>query len=71
MVTRRISEDKKTLSHPNQVKCAICGSPEVMAEIEGKYYCINCGFKIVRENVLRQIENWKRAGLIPEYELKS
>jgi len=39
-----------------------------MAEIEGKFYCFKCGSKMVRENVLRQIEAWRRAGLIPEVE---
>lgn len=66
MVTRRIDEERSVLNS-HEVKCVVCGSPNVMAKINGKYYCSNCGSKIVRENVLRQIENWKRAGLIPEY----
>jgi len=67
-VTRRIGEEKDVLSS-REVRCAICGSPNVMAKINGKYYCSNCGSKVVRENVLKQIESWKKAGLIPEHEL--
>lgn len=70
MVTRRIDEERKNLSS-REIRCVICGSPDVMAKIDGKYYCAYCGSRVVKENVLRQIENWKKAGLIPEHELDS
>ena len=70
-MTQRINEEKGALNRSSKIRCVICGSPNVMAEINGKYYCAICGAKIVKDNVLRQIENWRRAGLIPEYELNS
>ena len=68
MVTRPTGEEGAGLNRRGDVRCAVCGSRDVMAEIEGKFYCFKCGSKIVRENVLRQIEAWRRAGLIPEVE---
>ena len=50
------------------IKCSACGSTRVVARIGNKYYCFKCGSKIVRENVLRQIEKWKELGLVPKEE---
>jgi len=44
----------------DEKKCVVCGSRNIMAKIEGKYYCFNCGSKIVREKVLTQIKLWKK-----------
>ncbi|RLE64755.1 MAG: hypothetical protein DRJ38_04965 [Thermoprotei archaeon] len=50
----------------SEVKCSICGSREVLAKIEGKYYCFKCGAKILNEHIKRQIKRMKEEGLIPE-----
>lgn len=41
-------------------KCVICGSKNIMAKIEGKYYCHKCGSKIIREKIAIQINAWKK-----------
>ncbi len=73
METRRIGEEAGTQSRaPKNPRCCICGSSEVLAEIDGKFYCLKCGAKIVKEHVLRQIEMWKKLGLVAsDYEIKS
>jgi len=48
------------------MKYSACGSREVIAVIDDKYYCFKCGSRIVRKNVLKQIEGWKSQGLIPD-----
>lgn len=68
---RNKNEDAGTLSRaPREKKCCICGSEEVLAEIDGKLYCWKCGMKIIKEHVLRQIEMWKKLGLVPDTETK-
>ncbi|RLE83607.1 MAG: hypothetical protein DRJ41_04615 [Thermoprotei archaeon] len=46
------------------VRCSVCGSKEVMAKIEGKYYCFKCGSKVIKEHMDRVIEELKRKGLM-------
>ncbi|MEM0093996.1 MAG: TFIIB-type zinc finger domain-containing protein [Thermofilum sp.] len=43
-----------------EVRCSVCGSPEVAAKIEGKYYCRECGAKLLRENSKRLLEYLKK-----------
>jgi len=50
----------------SRLSCKICGSSDIMAKISGEYYCYKCGSKIILENVRKQIEEWKRLGLISE-----
>jgi len=50
----------------NEIKCSICGSREVLAKIEGKYYCFKCGAKILREHLRKQFRKMKEEGLIPQ-----
>ena len=45
-------------------RCSVCGSEEVMAKIEGKYYCFKCGSKVIKEHMDRVIEELKRKGLM-------
>ncbi|RLE62911.1 MAG: hypothetical protein DRJ49_02020 [Thermoprotei archaeon] len=47
-----------------ELKCSICGSKDVIALIEGKYYCFKCGSKIVERHVLKQLEELERRGII-------
>jgi len=46
------------------VKCSICGSKNVIAIINGKYYCYKCGSKIVNKHVLKVLEEYSKKGLI-------
>jgi DNA-directed RNA polymerase subunit RPC12/RpoP len=39
-------------------KCSICGSPDVVAKIEGKYYCFRCGSKIVLEHSTKIVREY-------------
>lgn len=52
-------------AHSN-LSCKICGSSDIMAKISGEYYCYKCGTKIILENVRKQIEEWKKLGLISD-----
>jgi len=47
-----------------KAKCSLCGSPEVMAKINGKYYCYRCGSKIVNTHIEKLIEELNKRGLI-------
>ncbi|MCD6562449.1 MAG: hypothetical protein J7K23_00865 [Thermoproteales archaeon] len=58
-MVRYISSEKMT-----KYKCTLCGSPEIMAKINGKYYCFKCGSKIVNEHVRKLIEDLGKKGLI-------
>ena len=42
------------------IRCSVCGSPNVAAKIEGKYYCYECGAKLLRENSRKMLELLKR-----------
>jgi len=43
-----------------EVRCSVCGSPNVVAKIEGKYYCYECGAKLLRENSRKMLEHLKK-----------
>jgi len=47
-----------------KAKCSLCGSQEVMAKINGKYYCYKCGSKIVNAHIEKLIEELNKRGLI-------
>lgn len=50
-----------TASNPEHVekpRCSICGSPDVVAKIEGKYYCYKCGSKIVLEHSTKIVREY-------------
>ncbi len=53
----------------SEVKCSVCGSKEVVALIDGKYYCFKCGSKVVEEHVLKQLREFEKRGMVsPEEE---
>lgn len=47
-----------------EVKCSVCGSRKVAAKIKGKYYCYECGARIMMEHVDRLIKELREKGLI-------
>ncbi len=47
-----------------EVRCSACGSRKVAAKIKGKYYCYECGARIMKEHVDRLIKELKEKGLI-------
>lgn len=38
----------------------MCGSPDVVAKIEGKYYCFKCGTALILENSRRMLKELKK-----------
>lgn len=42
------------------IRCSVCGSQEVAAKIEGKYYCFKCGAQLLRENSRKLLEYLKK-----------
>jgi len=46
------------------VRCARCGRRNVIAKIMGKYYCYECGSRIVKEHILRVFEELRGKGLV-------
>jgi len=42
----------------------MCGSRDVIAKIEGKYYCYKCGSRIIKEHMDKVLEELRRKGLI-------
>ncbi|MCC6058972.1 MAG: TFIIB-type zinc finger domain-containing protein [Thermofilum sp.] len=42
------------------LRCAVCGSPDVVAKIEGKYYCFKCGSALILENSKKMLQELKR-----------
>jgi len=49
-----------------EIKCCICGSRDVLALIEGKYYCYRCGSKVIRKKLYEQFIRMKQEGLVPK-----
>ena len=47
-----------------EIKCAICGSKDVVAIINGKYYCFKCASRIVKKNVLSQLHDLEKRGVV-------
>jgi len=45
-------------------RCIVCGSKNIMAKIEGKYYCYKCGSKIIKEKIMMQINAWKKMDIM-------
>ncbi|ABL79244.1 hypothetical protein [Thermofilum pendens] len=37
-------------------RCCVCGSEDVCAKIEGKFYCYKCGSRIIVEHSRRIVE---------------
>ena len=50
----------------NEVRCSVCGSRDVLAKIEGKYYCFKCGAKILNDHLRKQVKRMREEGLIAE-----
>jgi len=46
------------------VKCAACGRQRVAAKILGKYYCYECGSRLVREHIARLLKELEKKGLV-------
>jgi len=46
------------------VKCAACGRERVAAKILGKYYCYECGSKLVKEHIARLLKGLEKRGLV-------
>uniref|UniRef100_A0A7J3X867 RRN7-type domain-containing protein n=1 Tax=Thermofilum pendens TaxID=2269 RepID=A0A7J3X867_THEPE len=42
------------------LRCAACGSLNVVAKIEGKYYCFRCGSTVILENSKRMLQELKK-----------
>ena len=42
------------------LRCAACGSLNVVAKIEGKYYCFKCGSAVILENSKRMLQELKK-----------
>jgi DNA-directed RNA polymerase subunit RPC12/RpoP len=39
-------------------RCSICGSPKIYAKIEGKYYCFECGSRIILEHSTKVVKEY-------------
>lgn len=39
-------------------RCSVCGSRDVFAKIEGKYYCFKCGSRLVIEHSKKIVEEY-------------
>jgi len=44
----------------SRYRCSVCGSTKVMAKIAGKYYCFQCGSKIVISHSRKVIDVYKK-----------
>lgn len=53
----------KTHKNPSVV-CEGCGQAKPLAKITGKYYCYDCGRKIVEEHILSQLKELEKKGII-------
>lgn len=40
--------------------CEICGSPNIFAKIEGKYYCFKCGSRLVLEHARKIVKQYRK-----------
>ncbi len=48
----------------DEIKCSVCGSPNVMAKIRGRYYCYKCGARLMQEHVTKLLESLREKGMI-------
>ncbi|WP_191118489.1 hypothetical protein [Infirmifilum uzonense] len=46
-------------------RCKICGSENVVAKIEGEYYCAVCGMQLVLDHSRVIVENYEKKFLKP------
>ena len=46
------------------VVCEGCGRAKPLAKIAGKYYCYDCGRKVVEEHILSQLKELEKRGVI-------
>ncbi|MEM1690134.1 MAG: hypothetical protein QXG48_02735 [Thermofilaceae archaeon] len=44
--------------------CESCGRAKPLAKIAGKYYCYECGRRIVEEHIREQLKELERKGII-------
>ncbi|MEM0458274.1 MAG: hypothetical protein QXP94_06500 [Thermofilaceae archaeon] len=44
--------------------CEGCGRAKPLAKIAGKYYCYECGRRIVQEHIQEQLKELERKGII-------
>lgn len=45
-------------------RCSVCGAKKPLARIGGKYYCYECGSKLVREHIQSLLKELERKGLV-------
>jgi tRNA(Ile2) C34 agmatinyltransferase TiaS len=45
-------------------RCSVCGARKPLAKIGGKYYCYECGSKLVREHILLLLKELEKKGLV-------
>lgn len=45
--------------HESRLRCSVCGAKKPLAKISGKYYCYECGSKLVKDHIfvlLKELE---------------
>lgn len=52
-----VKQDSRNSTRP---RCRICGSEDVIAKIDGEYYCAKCGMDIVLEHSRKIVESYER-----------
>lgn len=52
------------------LSCENCGRAKPLAKIAGKYYCYECGRKIVESHIYDQLKELERKGIL-RFDLKS
>ncbi len=45
-------------------KCSVCGVNKPLAKIGGRYYCYDCGSKLVKEHILSLLKELERRGVV-------
>lgn len=43
-----------------KVRCKICGSDDVVAKINGEYYCAKCGMQLILEHSKHIVEDYEK-----------
>lgn len=46
-----------------QLRCSVCGAKKTLAKISGKYYCYECGSRLVRGHISMLLKELEKKGL--------
>jgi DNA-directed RNA polymerase subunit RPC12/RpoP len=46
-----------------QLRCSVCGAKKPLAKISGKYYCYECGSRLVRGHISMLLKELEKKGL--------